>query len=32
VQQIAGAAQSFGQDDDITVLTLSRAPVTVACR
>jgi Stage II sporulation protein E (SpoIIE) len=28
--QIADAAQQFGQDDDITVLTLSFAPVTVA--
>jgi phosphoserine phosphatase RsbU/P len=25
-QQIAGAAQAFGQEDDITVLTVARAP------
>jgi hypothetical protein len=29
-QQVAQAAQSFGQEDDITVLTLSMAPATVA--
>jgi sigma-B regulation protein RsbU (phosphoserine phosphatase) len=29
-QQVAHAAQSFGQEDDITVLTLSTAPAPVA--
>jgi hypothetical protein len=29
-QQIAKAAQQFGQDDDITVLTLTLAPLTAA--